>query len=40
MDRLHNRQNFEKFRNSTVHYYSIKKHLKDSKIAKFGCEML
>ncbi len=40
MDRLHNGQNFEKFRNSKIHYYSIKEHLKLSKIAKFGCEML
>ena len=31
MDRLHNGQNFEKIRT---------KHLKLSKIAKFGCEML
>ncbi len=27
MDRLHNKQNFEKFRNSKIHYYSIKEHL-------------
>ena len=40
MDRLHNGQNFEKFRNSKIHYHSIKEHLKLSKIAKCGCEML
>ena len=32
-------QNFEKFRNSKIHYHSIKEHLKLSKTAKFGCEM-
>ena len=31
---------FEKFRNSKIHYHSIKEHLRLSKIAKFGCEML
>ena len=40
IDRLHNGQNFEKFRNSKIHYDSIKEHLKLSKIGKFGCEML
>ena len=40
MDRLHNEQNSEKFRNSKIHYHSIKKHPKLSKIAKFGSEML
>ena len=33
-DCIHNTQNFEKFRNSKIHYYSIKEHLKLSKIAK------
>ena len=40
LDRLDNRRNFEKFRNSKIHCHSIKEHLKLSKIAKFGCEML
>ena len=40
MDRLHNGQNFEKFRNSKIQYHSIKEHPKLSKIAKFGDEML
>ena len=40
MDRLHNGQNFDKFRNSKIHYHSIKKHVKLSRIVKFGCEML
>ncbi len=39
MGRLNNAQNFEKIRNSKIHYRSIKEHLKFSKIAKFGCEM-
>ncbi len=30
----------KKFRNSKIHYHSIKERLKRSKIAKFGCEML
>ncbi len=33
-------KNFEKFRNSKIHYHSIKEHLKLSKIAKYGSEML
>ena len=40
IDRLRNGQNFEKFRNSKIHYHSIKGRLKLSKLAKFGCEML
>ena len=40
MDRLHNGQNFEKLRHSKIHYHSTKQHLKLSKIAEFGCEML
>ena len=30
----------KKNRNSKIHYHSIKEHVKLSKIAKFGCEML
>ena len=40
MHRLHNGQNFEEFRNSKIHYHSIKEHLKLSKIEEFDCEML
>ena len=40
MDGLHNRENFQKFRNSTIHYNSVKEHPEISKIAQFGCEML
>ena len=40
MDRLRNGQNFKKNRNSKIHYHSIKEHLKLSKMATFGGEML
>ena len=39
MDRLHNRQNFQKSRNSTIHSNSVKEHPKISRNAKFGSEM-
>ena len=40
MDRLHNGQNSEKFRNSKIYYHYTNEHFKLSKIAKFGCELL
>ena len=40
MDRLHYRRNFQKYRNSKIHYHSIKERPEVSKIAKFGYEML
>jgi hypothetical protein len=34
------RQNFDLGKNNNIHHHSWKEHVKISKIAKFGCEML
>ena len=34
------RRNFDLDKKNEIHYHSWKEHLKMSKIAKFGCELL
>jgi hypothetical protein len=34
------RRNFDLRKNNKIHHHSWKEHLKMSKIAKFGCELL
>jgi hypothetical protein len=40
MDDSRYRLNFHLDKKNEIHYHSWKEHLKMSKIAKFGCEML
>jgi hypothetical protein len=40
MDDSNYRRNFDLDRKNEIHYHSWKEHLKMSKIAKFGCELL
>jgi uncharacterized membrane protein YqiK len=40
MDDSSYRRNFDLDKKNEIHYHSWKEHLKMSKIAKFGCELL
>jgi hypothetical protein len=40
MDDFSYRRNFDQDKKNKIHYHSWKEHLKMSKIAKFGCELL
>ena len=40
MGNLHYRLNFDPGKTNKTFYHSLKEHVKISKIAKFGCEML